>query len=222
MPLHHFLIGADFGKTRDPSAIAVLRHDVAADHLLLRHLEIFPQGTAFRVVVQRIAALVRKVRPTPPGNRAWRELHGRAWPEDPPVTIAVDATGLGQPVTEMLREEPWEAGLVPIVFTGPGHAHFDPATGHWNVPKIDLVQDVIRRVQDTPPRYFCPTDLALAAELEKQFGELQEKISATGRLSYQHEAEGDRGGHGDLAVAACVASWAASRVAAGQTQIGWL
>lgn len=220
-PSRHIVIGADFGKIRDPSAIVLANHDIPTDTVRVEHLELH-EHAPYRVVVRRLAALIRKA--IPYVDPAWRRLHGRAMPPPPAITLAVDATGLGEPVVEMLREEPWDAVLVPIVFIGPGRARYDEGTGRWIVPKIDLVHDMLTRGQSDPPRFWCPPEMPMADTLLKQFDLIRGKISVAGKLSYQHEQDADaedEGGHGDLAVAACLASWAATQCAS-PGEIRWL
>jgi len=219
--LRHLVLGADFGKHKDPSAIAVLDHDLRTDRVVIVHLEILPHHTPYRSVVQRLATLVRRA--APPEDRAMRRMLGRAAPPRPVVSIAVDATGLGDPVVEMLLEEPWEARLWPIVFTGGLKPRFDEKTGRWMVPKVDLVQDVKVRAEDEPPRYYCPPDLPNADTLATQFAAFRESVTAAGKLRYDYDeggdvAEAEERAHGDLAVASCLGSWVASRHAVDVTQ----
>jgi hypothetical protein len=95
-------IGIDIGQKRDPTAVAVLeaqeRPDdetgLRAEHHLVRHLERLPLGTSYPAVVQRLAGIVAQV-----------EMKMQAGPADRLTpAIWLDATGVGQPVVDLLAE----------------------------------------------------------------------------------------------------------------------
>ena len=82
------LIGVDIGQKRDPTALAVAEAEKREEewHFLVRHLERLPLGTPYPEVSRRLAKVVTAV-------------HARAG-ERP--RIFVDATGVGQPVVDLL------------------------------------------------------------------------------------------------------------------------
>lgn len=86
------IIGVDIGQKHDPTAIAVAEpqwrtvEKRAVDHHVIRHLERLPLGTPYPAVVSRIQAVVQGVRTQ--GAVA--------------STLYVDATGVGQPVVDLL------------------------------------------------------------------------------------------------------------------------
>ena len=93
-------IGIDVGQKRDPTAVAVVEAEeradpqtsTVADHYLVRHIERLELGTPYPAVAQRLAAIVANV-----------QLHAR--PADRLLpTIWLDATGVGQPVVDLLAE----------------------------------------------------------------------------------------------------------------------
>jgi hypothetical protein len=101
-------IGLDVGQRVDPTAIAVVEtdeRDVGAErpavHHVVRHLERLPLGTAYPKVVERVAAIVAGVF-TRTGER---------------TTVYVDATGVGTPVLDLLREAVDDADVVGVFFT---------------------------------------------------------------------------------------------------------
>ena len=91
-PLSEFVVGVDLGQARDYTAIAVAELVGGGDQHL-RHLERLPLGTPYPAVVERIAALVRAL----PGD----------------TDLVIDATGVGRPVRDMMRD----AGLDPVAVT---------------------------------------------------------------------------------------------------------
>jgi hypothetical protein len=100
-------IGVDVGQRRDPTAVCVAeldRRTVAGRpevHFLVRHLARLALGTPYPEIVRRLGDLVARVA---------RRSGGR------PV-MYVDATGVGQPVVDLLRERVWGGAVVPVTFT---------------------------------------------------------------------------------------------------------
>jgi hypothetical protein len=88
-----FYMGIDLGKRRDHTAIAIVeRQDSrmaylapACGRLLLRYAERVALGTPYPEVVERVRQMVRH-----------ENLQGQC-------AVAVDATGVGEPVVDMLR-----------------------------------------------------------------------------------------------------------------------
>jgi hypothetical protein len=95
-------IGVDIGKKVDPTAAAVVeaqeRADpqtgAMADHYLVRHIERLELGTPYPGVAQRLSAIVAQV-----------HVKMQTAPEDRLMpTIWLDATGVGQPIVDLLAE----------------------------------------------------------------------------------------------------------------------
>ncbi len=88
------LIGVDLGQQRDPTAICVAEPEGRQSagrtehHFLVRHLQRLPLGTSYPEVARRLRDIVAGAQ-------------GRAGPG---LTVCVDATGLGDPVVDLLRE----------------------------------------------------------------------------------------------------------------------
>jgi hypothetical protein len=101
-------IGVDIGQKRDPTAIAVAevdrrqRPDGREDtHFLIRHLDRLPLGTAYPAVVERVAGVARA---------AWRRSREG-------LIVYVDATGVGQPVVDLLQQSQLPGRLLAVYFT---------------------------------------------------------------------------------------------------------
>jgi hypothetical protein len=99
-------VGVDIGQKRDPTAIAVVEpefRDVNGrreDYYLVRFLERQPLGTPYPQVAGRVQTVVNNVREhvaraQPPS------LFSR--PPRPSIQLFVDATGVGQPVVDLLK-----------------------------------------------------------------------------------------------------------------------
>ena len=105
------VIGVDIGQKRDPTAICVAEVDLRprecsqdldkkSTHFLIRHLERLLLGTPYPEVARRIGKISNDLR---------QRIGAR------PV-IYLDATGVGQPIEDLLREEDSEAWIRPVYF----------------------------------------------------------------------------------------------------------
>jgi len=88
-----YFLGLDLGQKRDHSAVAVVERidhrrafqGTAFQRLVVRYAERLPLGTPYPQVVERVRGIVRS-----------QELASNC-------AVAVDATGVGAPVVDMLR-----------------------------------------------------------------------------------------------------------------------
>jgi hypothetical protein len=101
-------IGLDLGQRRKPSALCVVQiqerrgpNDRRNDHFLVRHLERLPAGSTYPEVARRTAEVVEEI---------------RSRTEECPW-LYVDATGLGDPVVNLLRDEVPGVSIRPVYFT---------------------------------------------------------------------------------------------------------
>jgi len=119
-------IGIDIGQKIDPTAIAVVEAvDRAADTWETRWLERLPLGTPYPEVARRLAQIaedVREILATRPLRLPGRPfVSGRelaildADRAMPSLTIFADATGVGQPIVDMLRVA--NVRCTPVYFT---------------------------------------------------------------------------------------------------------
>jgi hypothetical protein len=115
------LLGADFGQRRAPSAICIAENPLrVADrrkerHFLIRTLERLPAGTTFPALADRLAAMEVGARQRATAKR---------------VAVYVNATGVGDPLVELLATR--IANRVrPEYFT-----YGDRRTEDW--PKVEL------------------------------------------------------------------------------------
>lgn len=101
------VIGVDIGQKHDPTALCVAepdRREVGGrveTHFNVRHLERLPLGTPYPRVAQRVAVVAGKVQ-----DRA-----GTA------PRVYLDATGVGQPVVDLLREQIRSGTVIAVYFT---------------------------------------------------------------------------------------------------------
>ena len=94
-------IGVDVGQKRDPTAIVVAeaQGQGSATVFLARYIESLPLGTPYPEVAIRIAEVVAGIRERRPS-----EGSSRPWNRRSNLTLTVDATGVGMPVVDLIRE----------------------------------------------------------------------------------------------------------------------
>lgn len=204
-----YFVGLDLGQVRDHTAVAVVTpDDLYKDALALNaelrrrrypdrdlaephdptyevvHLERLPLGTRYPDVVGRVDTLLA----TPP-------LQDNA-------ELAVDATGVGAPVVDMLGR----AGLSfkSVVITG-GERETRDGNTH-RVPKRDLVAAPQVLLQGR--RLKIAPGLPDAETLTEELMTFRHEVTSSANDSYGAWREGD---HDDLVLAVALAVWAAQK-----------
>ena len=101
-------LGVDVGQKRDPTAIALVevdRRELAPfrteTHFIVRYLGRLPLGTPYPEVAARVAEVASRAR----GRGGYAP------------TIYVDATGVGQPVVDLIAETGCGGSVVAVYFT---------------------------------------------------------------------------------------------------------
>jgi len=203
-----YVAGLDLGQASDFTAIAVLERRltesggatelVETDHgyvthhpphrkdvrYAVRHLVRWPLGTPYTAVVKSVREIF-----------AVEPLAGQ--------TLAVDATGVGQPVVEMFRSAMIDAHLRPVVITAGNRATVDEA-GCWHVPKKELVSVLQLLLQWR--RISVAKSLPHAAVLVRELEAFRVKVTAAGNETFEAWRERD---HDDLVLAVAMAAWIA-------------
>jgi hypothetical protein len=180
-----YFVGFDVGKIRDYSAIAVLERD--NDRLNLRHLERLKLGTPYPEVVRRVTELVRKA-----------TLHG-------PTELVMDATGVGQPVLDALRDS--RLRVVPITITNSRGA--SERAGIHCVPKRELTRSLVTAFESGYLKIAA--GLPSADELTSELLNFTRRLNPrTGHERYEAQRSTD---HDDLVLAIALACWRAQKTA---------
>ena len=150
--------------------------------LSLVHLDRHELHTPYPEIVDRIGALLR----TPP-------LRLECTP------LVVDATGVGAPVVDMMRQ----AGLGPtaVTITAGFTPSYDPHDGSYRVPKRDLISTMSVLLEQR--RLRIPRTLPNADLLTRELREFRRTVTKVGTDAYA--AERDR--HDDLVLAIALAGW---------------
>jgi len=193
MPQPDYFVGLDLGQAQDFTALCVLERHYprwAAAELPDYHvsyLHRWPLGTAYPSIVADVKTLAG----SPP-------LRGQA-------SIAVDQTGVGRAVVDLLRRAPVPGTLVPILITA-GHAVTRGEDGSRHVPKKELVSalQVLLQTHRIKIARSLPDAEVLAKELEN----FRVKITVAANELYEAWREGQ---HDDLVLAVAMAAWLVER-----------
>jgi hypothetical protein len=188
-----FCLGLDLGQVSDYSALVALQ---SADRepprcYEGRFLYRWTLGTSYAIIAQETARLASRVARQPQVRGVW---------------LAVDATGVGLPVVDMLRREPMPGvRMIPVMITG---GLTENQNGRvWHVPKRNLVGVTQTALQTG--RLRVASALPEAATLTQELQNFQMKIALdTGHESYGAWREGT---HDDLVLALACALWCGER-----------
>lgn len=174
-------VGLDLGQAADYTAIAVV--EWTPDALKVRHLQRFALGTVYPAIVDEVAGLVHRL---------------PHWPD-----LAVDTTGVGRPVVDLLTARGLR--LYAVTITGGDTATHDGM--NWRIPKRDLVGAVAVALQTK--RLKIAAGLPDAAILTRELLNFKVTINPkTAHDSYSSWRESD---HDDLVLAVALAVWSAER-----------
>lgn len=190
-----YYLGVDLGQRKDHTALAILQRWEASNgydppvtrHLEVQYLERVPLGTPYTLIADRIRRLVQDP-----------QLAGR-------VAVAIDATGVGAPVVDLLRAARLGCDVTAVSITG-GDRESHSGRTH-NVPKRDLIAGVQLLLEHG--------QLRIARRLPAAFQLVKELVDvrATPTANPARPRLGADGGgeHDDLVIAVSLACWRATR-----------
>ena len=190
----NYYLGLDLGKRRDHAALAIVekilhRSAYTGTHLSsldVRFLERIPLGTPYPVVVQAVREIVNH-----------DTLRGRC-------ALAVDATGVGGPVVDMLRRGQLGCELAAVTITGGDH---QSTNGYdYSVPKQDLIAGV--QVLLELGQLRIAQDLPECGSLVKELVDVRMTTMSPGRVRIGADGCGQ---HDDLVMALSLACWRATQ-----------
>jgi hypothetical protein len=173
-----FIVGVDLGQTSDYTAITILekREDNAYD---VRYLERV-RNTPYTTIVMRLNHLVKRLPVRP--------------------YMAVDATGVGRPVIDMIRAANLPATIYPITLTGGDSVIRDGM--ERRVPKRDVASTIAVLLQTRCLR--VANGLRESETLLRELLNFRVKISLSGHDTYEAWREQE---HDDLVLAVGLAAW---------------
>lgn len=194
------ILAADLGQARDFTAIIALRRLPPAPGLTsfsrweTVHIERVKLGTSYQAIAVHTSAL--------------RTMMVAV---DPDVHVAVDGTGVGKAVVEMMRGAAIP-NLTAVTITGGrtvGGTYMNPT-----VPKADLVAGVSVALQNRA--LLIPADLPHAEALTGELSTFRSATSVDGSTQYAAWRERD---HDDLVLALAIGIWVGNRAAGHVTSV---
>jgi hypothetical protein len=177
-----FIMGVDLGQTSDYTAITILekRENKVYD---IRYLERV-RNTPYTTIVMRLNHLVKRLPARP--------------------YMAVDATGVGRPVVDMIRDANLPATVYAITLTGGDSVIRDGMELH--VPKRDVASAIAVLLQTG--RLRIARGLKESETLLRELLNFRVRISLAGHDSYGAWREQE---HDDLVLAVGLAAWLAEK-----------
>jgi len=182
-----FICGLDLGKVRDATALAILEKTAEGESpgkaiYDLRHLERWPLGTDYPAICAQVAARFRQA-----------PLAGSL--------LAVDGTGAGIPVVDLLRQQNMPVDLRPTMITGGNQARKDEQSGWWHISKGNLVAAL--RVVSQGKRLRIAKGLPEYKTLRKEIPAFEVKVTKAAHEIYDTRESA----HDDLLLALALANW---------------
>jgi hypothetical protein len=184
-----YLAGLDLGQPSEYTSLAILQRTLSSNPIekffAVRHLERFPLGTSYPAICDRVIDLF----------------------DEPPLcngTLAVDETGVGRAVTDMIRRARPQAIIRPITIIA-GHAVVPDDAG-WHVPKKELVS--VLQVLLQSRRLQVARGLPMAPVLVRELETFRVEISASANEPFASWRERD---HDDLVLAVAMPAWVGDR-----------
>jgi hypothetical protein len=175
-----FVVGVDLGQTADYTAITILEEKGEGEKSYdVRYLERL-RNTPYPAIVRRLDHLVKRL------------------PEKP--SMAVDATGVGRPVVDMIRDAHIPASIYPITLTGGDAVVRDGM--ERRVPKRDVASTIAVLLQTG--RLRIARGLRESETLSRELLNFRVKISLSGHDTYEAWREQE---HDDLVLAVGLAAW---------------
>lgn len=186
-----FFCGLDLGQAADYTALSILEREPMAhrrepSRYSVRHLVRFELGTSYAAIAQSVHDTLTR----PPLDRAW-------------VALAVDGTGVGAAVVDVMRAD--FPTMASIIITG--GRDVTPHPGGYNVPKLALVSTLQVLLQNR--RLKVARTLPAAEVLAAELSAFRVKVNvATGNESFEAWRERD---HDDLVLSVALAAWLGER-----------
>lgn len=194
-----FFAALDLGQVCDFSTLAVIeRVELVGDWdpvifawkkcitLRLRYLERMPLGTPYPDVVERVKNVMRQLA------------------SEGVCDLAVDGTGVGRPVVDLLRRSGLRCSLWPAIITG-GSAE-SQSNGYYHIPKKDLITGLQIALQQGTLQ--IAGGMKFGPALVTEMAEMRVKITSPGHEQFGAWREGS---HDDLVFAVALACWSARR-----------
>jgi hypothetical protein len=182
-----YLLGVDLAKSLDYTSFAVIQmemdstipdfvyHLVALDRI---------KGVDYPKITDMILSVAK---------RLYREIAVSDGPH-----LCLDASGLGAPIRDYLKQSGWFGGgmrgrnIYPVVFTGGEAARLDVKTSNYNISKTLIISNFISLMQHR--RFDYAPGLHALPLLEQEIASFKQHTTPGGHLGFDAE----QGAHDDL------------------------
>ncbi len=208
--MNRYSLGVDLGQVSDPTAISILderlekREIQTPEDLVirgpgkniffrtyqLRHLERPVLGTSYPDIRRGVKELITN--PILAGQ----------------TDLIVDATGVGRPVIDEMREDGLNPIPVVITFGLAGRDIVQDEFGYFRVPKIEIMSSLqvlfgSKRLQ-YPPHLISPTQEDLVPVFLQEMERFKMKRTKAGNMTYEAWRETDRD---DIVLSIAIQCW---------------
>ncbi len=204
-----FHLGADLGKQADYTAVCFLRKFTPLDRrsrvngqsvYAILMMKRFPLKTSYVSIVSEISNRLRRA----PFD-GWQDNFGIRHPSKIPTFLAFDQTGVGQSVSELLRNDTFLDSRLEQLYAINITGGREPSEGNdaLNIPKRDLVMSTLIAFE----RGFIEfaSDMPELPLLISELQNFEMRFTSKGNDSYS--AKGSN--HDDLVLALSLAVWSA-------------
>ena len=194
------ILSVDLGQASDYTAISVIKAHVSG-LLEVVHLERYPLGMSYPDQVEKIIQLFEKLKssdpqPSHPGGTSIQDKQNK---------LVVDKTGVGRAVVDLLHD------LRPIAITITGGNEVTKEGLNWNVPKRDLIHNLVVLFQ--AGKIKIARSLPVADVLIKELLNFKLKVNiSTGHDSYEAWREGI---HDDLVLSVAMGAFIVPKKSSG-------
>lgn len=193
-----FWLGMDVGQAADYSAVTIVeviftqqgKYEDGSPkfqrNLHCRHVQRLPLKMTYPEQVSQIFKMMQSA------------------PLKDQCRMVVDATGVGRPVIDLIREQ--KLFPIPVTITAGLEENMDPNTGYWSVPKRVLISNL--QVLLGNGLLLFADGLGMKTLLINEITNFKIKITTKGNDTYEAWREGD---HDDLVLSLALTCWAANR-----------
>ncbi len=197
--MKEYIIGIDLGRENDPTAMVIGRQILTpAQDLKVQGTSIMYTDTALSRSLSIVYAEQIPLRTTYPdiARRIVEIAKGPTLADR--CDIIMDATGVGSPVVDLVRE----GGVVAqgVVITGGDKETL--RDDRSSVPKLKIVDSIVALLHSQ--RITFARGLPLSQEIQKQLSEFQLKRQASGKVKYENSLDTV---HDDLVIALGLVCW---------------
>ncbi len=197
--IRRYMLGVDLAKSLDYTSFAVVEMVWSSGiQEFVYHLKALDRirGVDYPKITDMILATAKRLEKEGRRNIATLTSDG--------PHLCMDASGLGAPIKDYLKQTGWFGGgsygrkIYPVVFTGGEAARLDPATHNYNISKSIIISNFLSLMQHR--RFDYAPDLETLPLLEKEIASFKYHLTPSGHTGFDAE----QGAHDDLICATCI------------------